>query len=246
MLLLKPLMSTTTLQGNNTTGLSSAFYYLASKKSTKVPSSAAINELHCNSMASLFPGFLENDQAGPEGEFLETCSPIPWPAEGTVSSQFVSSLLARLLAASYRSPDLLNPFALSKSTLTKLLASVRVLLARESNIVDIVIHPRGKVHIFGDTHGDLHSLAEALSSSGWPSPENVLCFAGDCVDRGAWGVEVLAVILALKLWQPQNVFVLRGNHETTGCVSRYNYSVPFPVRLSTLILPTNHPPVTVP
>lgn len=171
-------------------------------------------------MTSRFLGFLENDQAGPEGESLEQCFPIPWPQQDSVSFQFVSSLLGRLLAASYRSPDLLNSFALSKSTLAKILAAARSVLSREPNILDVVIHPRGRIHIFGDTHGDLHSLVEALAASGWPSPENILCFAGDCVDRGAWGVEVLSIILALKLWQPQNVFVLRGNHETTGCVSR--------------------------
>jgi hypothetical protein len=36
-------------------------------------------------------------------------------------------------------------------------------------------------------------------------------FTGDYVDRGAWGVEVLALLLAYKLLLPHNVYILRGS-----------------------------------
>jgi hypothetical protein len=35
---------------------------------------------------------------------------------------------------------------------------------------------------------------------------------GDYVDRGAWGVEVLVLLLAWKLCLPSNVWLTRGNH----------------------------------
>lgn len=172
-------------------------------------------------MTDRYPGFVELDEeAGPEGETLEQCSPLAWPGLDSVTFDFVKSLISRLLSASYRPPDLLNLFALRKTALTKLLVLAKELLAQEPNVVDIVTPPSGCVRVFGDTHGDLHSLIEALYIAGWPAPDNFVCFAGDCVDRGSWGVEVLVVILALKLWRPDCVFLLRGNHETTGCTSR--------------------------
>lgn len=38
--------------------------------------------------------------------------------------------------------------------------------------------------------------------------------AGDLVDRGCWGQEVVLLFACWKLAFPKNVFLLRGNHET--------------------------------
>lgn len=172
-----------------------------------------------------YPGFLTWDEdAGPEGEALEQCRPLRWPGIDKLDMTFVKALIARLLSASYRSPDLLSLFALNKNTLTKLLVYSKEAFARNENIVDITTPPAGRVHVLGDTHGDLHSLVEALSMTGWPAEDNILCFAGDCVDRGSWGVEVFVIILALKLCKPHCVVLLRGNHESTGCTGTFHSS----------------------
>lgn len=171
-------------------------------------------------MSDQYSGFIRPDDAGPRGETLEQCTPLPWPGLQEFPSDFVHDLISRLIAASYRPPELVGLFALRKAALTKLLVFAKEIFSCENNIVDIVVPPKGRVHVFGDTHGDLHSLVEGLFRVGWPSEENVLCFAGDCVDRGSWGVEVFVVLLALKLWNKKHVFLLRGNHETAGCVER--------------------------
>lgn len=168
-----------------------------------------------------FPLFFDSDCAGVHGENLECVQPIPWPGIDNVNITYVKALAARLFAASYRSPDLLNLFAIRKVHLTKLLVHSKDLFIRENNIVDVVVPYDGCVRVFGDTHGDLHSLIEAISTAGLPTQTNIFVFAGDCVDRGCWGVEVVALILALKLHSPSHVFFLRGNHETTGCTRRY-------------------------
>lgn len=172
-------------------------------------------------MSTLFPELLSPDEAGVKGEHLELCKPVPWPGLDNVDLDFVSSLLARLLGASFRSPDLLGPFAFRKASIAELILCAKRQFSQERNVLDIIVPCSGRVHVFGDTHGDFHSFVEALAIAGWPSPENVLCFGGDFVDRGAWGVEVLIAVFVLKLWQPTNVFLLRGNHETTGCITRY-------------------------
>lgn len=47
--------------------------------------------------------------------------------------------------------------------------------------------------------------------------------AGDFVDRGAWGVEVVLTLAALKLAIPAQVFLLRGNHECEALASVYGF-----------------------
>lgn len=47
--------------------------------------------------------------------------------------------------------------------------------------------------------------------------------AGDFVDRGAWGLEVLVFLAALKLALPDRVILLRGNHESSTCTQLYGF-----------------------
>jgi len=83
------------------------------------------------------------------------------------------------------------------------------------------------VAVFGDLHGSYHSFLRSLLSlaaAGFLDAETFavapafassffMLFLGDYVDRGAYGVEVLAGLLQLKMASPDNVFPVRGNHE---------------------------------
>ncbi len=44
------------------------------------------------------------------------------------------------------------------------------------------------------------------------------------MDRGAWGLETLLLLLGWKLALPSRVFLLRGNHETAGCSKAYGFA----------------------
>jgi hypothetical protein len=44
------------------------------------------------------------------------------------------------------------------------------------------------------------------------------------VDRGAWGVEVLAVLMAYKWLYPHNVYLVRGNHESNIITQVYGFA----------------------
>jgi protein phosphatase len=72
--------------------------------------------------------------------------------------------------------------------------------------------------IVGDIHGDLVSLQKILNEFNWEtylgSEENILIFLGDYIDRGQYSLEVLLSLCKLKSLFPNNVFLLRGNHET--------------------------------
>ena len=65
-------------------------------------------------------------------------------------------------------------------------------------------------------------ISRHASSIPWSSLFRLLC-AGDFVDRGAWGMELLALLLALKLTFPNYVYLLRGNHESSTCTRFYGF-----------------------
>jgi hypothetical protein len=86
--------------------------------------------------------------------------------------------------------------------------------------------PGSVVAVFGDLHGALHSLIRSLQSlvdAGYLTPDLTVAPAhartfhvlvlGDFVDRGHYGAETLALLLSLKVRNPGNVWLARGNHE---------------------------------
>lgn len=188
-------------------------------------------------MTSVVENITVEDRAGSTGASLEECTPLQWPGPSAVDEAYVKQVISRLLSAAHRPPHLLSSFALSSGTLLKILRHGAYILSLEPNVVDVVAPHEGCTRIFGDFHGDVFSLVKALNQSGLPSGTNVIVFAGDYVDRGPWGVEVLLIVLLLKIWQPGNVHILRGNHETTGCVHRYGFTEEVKYKYSDKSLP---------
>jgi hypothetical protein len=43
------------------------------------------------------------------------------------------------------------------------------------------------------------------------------------VDRGSWGLENMMLYMAWKVAMPHNVFLMRGNHETSYCTQYYGF-----------------------
>ena len=69
--------------------------------------------------------------------------------------------------------------------------------------------------MLGDIHGQYYDLINILDdgkSSGMDMGKKYL-FLGDYVDRGAFGCEVMFLLLSLKVKYPNNIYMLRGNHE---------------------------------
>jgi protein phosphatase len=82
----------------------------------------------------------------------------------------------------------------------------------------VKVQPVGEALVVGDLHGDLESLIEILNGSTFvqkmsQNPDAVAIFLGDYGDRGPFSAEVFYTILKLKLQFPEQVILLRGNHE---------------------------------
>ena len=70
----------------------------------------------------------------------------------------------------------------------------------------------GNITVVGDLHGHLPDLFRIFQKCGWPPAKKYL-FLGDIIDRGEFSLETILIILVLKISFPENVFVIRGNHE---------------------------------
>lgn len=79
--------------------------------------------------------------------------------------------------------------------------------------------------LWGDIHGSVHSLCRSLENlidPDWKikSPQSVFVFLGDFIDRGVFGLETLFVLFSLKIRNPDQVYLLRGDHELpSSCLS---------------------------
>ncbi|GAX74026.1 hypothetical protein CEUSTIGMA_g1476.t1 [Chlamydomonas eustigma] len=98
------------------------------------------------------------------------------------------------------------------------------LLKQEPTVLDIMPEDQQvEVIIIGDTHGQFHDVCNILTLMGDPDEQHIFVWNGDFVDRGAWGLEELLLLLALKLTFPKQVFLLRGNHESSTCTRWYGF-----------------------
>ncbi|OHT08579.1 Serine/threonine-protein phosphatase PP1-2 [Tritrichomonas foetus] len=70
----------------------------------------------------------------------------------------------------------------------------------------------GPINLIGDLHGHILDLFRDLKTFGLPETTRYL-FLGDIVDRGEFSIETVTLVFALKVKYPENVYIIRGNHE---------------------------------
>jgi protein phosphatase len=109
---------------------------------------------------------------------------------------------------------------------TRLVEETELMLCKENGRVGnlnirgrlVSIKPMGEALIVGDLHGDLESLIQILSDSDFlgkmdKNRDAVLIFLGDYGDRGEYSTEVYYTVLKLKQLYPEQIVLMRGNHE---------------------------------
>lgn len=120
-----------------------------------------------------------------------------------------------------------------KEIFRAMIKGVKELNMKMQNIVEL--SPKGKFYVVGDTHGQFQDVIALFKKFGYPTRECPFLFNGDYVDRGSLGVEILCTLMALKLADPESIYLNRGNHETLymnqmygfekECTSKYNSNV---------------------
>jgi diadenosine tetraphosphatase ApaH/serine/threonine PP2A family protein phosphatase len=136
--------------------------------------------------------------------------------------------------------DLVNESIKANSDeLLKVVKDVTQLLSKESGQIGdlqitgrlVKVPSKGKMIVVGDIHGDLESLEYILKNCEFMKKiregENfLLVFLGDYGDRGFYSPEVYHVILKLKEMFPENIVLMRGNHEGPNDLLAYPHDLP--------------------
>ena len=113
---------------------------------------------------------------------------------------------------------------------------------------DTVVHihckPNTKIYVWSDLHGALHSLIRCLTSL---QKQNIIddtlkitqadtyfVFNGDSINRSAYNLETLNVLLNLLEKNPDNVFYIRGKHETKSYWQNFGLKRELKIRMAHL------------
>lgn len=106
---------------------------------------------------------------------------------------------------------------LTTAQIIKILNDSDRILKAESNLVEI----NKMAYVFGDFHGQFYDLVAVLDT--FDLSKDTLVFLGDYVDRGSFGCETYLYLMLLKTHYPNNIYLLRGNHESRKMTSYFTF-----------------------
>ncbi|KAJ8898656.1 hypothetical protein K2173_004690 [Erythroxylum novogranatense] len=91
-----------------------------------------------------------------------------------------------------------------------------------------VLQLKAPIKVFGDLHGQFGDLMRLFAEYGFPSTAGDITyidylFLGDYVDRGQHSLETITLLLALKIEYPENVHLIRGNHEAADINALFGF-----------------------
>lgn len=90
---------------------------------------------------------------------------------------------------------------------------------QESTLLEL----EAPINITGDFHGQFYDVLRLFDIMGGPPPHNRYLHMGDYVDRGKQSIETICLLLAYKIKYPNQIYMLRGNHECTQITRMYGF-----------------------
>ncbi len=119
--------------------------------------------------------------------------------------------------------DVGKSYLLSEGNVKKLCNKVESILLAEPNLLRIT----SPIVMVGDIHGQIHELRRIFIMAGdsleTPKLTQKYIFFGDYIDRGYYSCETIQLLLGLKLFNPDKIFLLRGNHESRMITGSYGF-----------------------
>ena len=86
------------------------------------------------------------------------------------------------------------------------------------------------VVVIGDLHGDYLALESILKMIDNKGEWSKIVFLGDYADRGPSPLEVYKRVFEMKCSFPDDVFLLRGNHEAADLIEFYPHDLPWHIQ----------------
>ncbi|CAF2563737.1 unnamed protein product [Rotaria sp. Silwood2] len=145
---------------------------------------------------------------------------VPYPRTNLLTEDELFDPSSGLPSISRLKKHLQDEGRLDEGCALRLVELARQKLEHEPNIL-IVQRP---VTIVADIHGQFYDLLTILTAGGDPAKTCYL-FLGDYVDRGQFECECVFLLFALKIKYPQNINLLRGNHETRQMATAFQFKL---------------------
>ncbi len=150
----------------------------------------------------------------------------------SIYSLFISQLLRPKDWASQQDPN--SKFNFRKELIVSLADQCIKVLQQQP----MALRVRAPVKVFGDIHGQYQDLMRFFDLWGTPSDDATgdieaydYLFLGDYVDRGSHSLETICLLMALKVKYPEQVHLLRGNHEDRWINNAFGFADECSMRL---------------
>ncbi|KAK8504857.1 hypothetical protein V6N13_056186 [Hibiscus sabdariffa] len=141
-------------------------------------------------------------------------------------SSVPKKVIAHLLKPRGWKPPVRRQFFLDCNEIADLCDNAEKIFAAEPTVLQL----KAPIKIFGDLHGQFGDLMRLFDEYGSPSTAGDIAyidylFLGDYVDRGQHSLETITLLLALKVEYPNNVHLIRGNHEAADINALFGFRI---------------------